>query len=83
MHLVCLPLAEACLGFPAQASSAWLSPSPRHDFLYIYSELFEVFALFGMGAELVVRAYDKFGWDVDNEKYQPRLYFNCPWLKNC
>lgn len=53
------------------------------EYGFSFSELFEVFALFGISAEFAVRAYDKFGWDVDRQRCQPRLHYNCPWSSNC
>jgi len=50
---------------------------------FSYGELFEVFAMFGIGPELAVKAHHKFGWDVDNARCQPRMHFNCPWSRNC
>lgn len=53
----------------------------KHGFSYV--ELFQVFALFGIGPELGVRSYHKFGWDVERARCQPRMYYNCPWARDC
>jgi hypothetical protein len=54
-----------------------------HEYGFNFSDLFEVFALFGMAPEFAVMSSDKFGWDVENSKCQARPAFTCPYSADC